>query len=476
MRRLGAQVKEVSRQLNEMEQSALRKEQYYKTITDRINELEADRLQHVSKLESQLKLLSTQEQTVKVMEAQMKRKQKASSDLQAQIQSLQDQSNKNEQLLRLELEDKQATIQGLESQLHDYKLLMDTSQNKNMDQQKASLEATNQLRMELTRSQEHSSTLNQTIKDLNKANQQLKSKNNDLSSQCNNLDLELHRINTQYEITKQELNQHLNETNTLKSKQLSNIETVHQEYKKQLNELKNKHSTQIQLLHDTHDEKLHTITIQFQQSQHALTTSQAQHSSLTQQLSQLQNDLDLTRSQLQEKNQLLESSHDVNEKLSATQGQLLHLQSINEKMENENQALGQQLRECNEMLVTLKANGDKAEKEVSRLEQVEKESVEMVESLKKREKHLQSTLIKLVKTEHATQTALTCMRCMNLFNDPVVCSPCGHAYCKECVEDVQKCPNCSRKTMDKVSCQILEVLAHKCEYRKTTLESLLNVQ
>lgn len=62
----------------------------------------------------------------------------------------------------------------------------------------------------------------------------------------------------------------------------------------------------------------------------------------------------------------------------------------------------------------------------------------ILQKIKEREKQLQTTLERLIKTEEATEGALTCMICMNLFDNPVICLPCGHVYCNNCWPKLQQ--------------------------------------
>eukprot|EP01027_Heterolobosea_sp_BB2_P014763 GEZU01021181.1.p1 GENE.GEZU01021181.1~~GEZU01021181.1.p1 ORF type:complete len:270 (-),score=58.18 GEZU01021181.1:28-813(-) len=68
-----------------------------------------------------------------------------------------------------------------------------------------------------------------------------------------------------------------------------------------------------------------------------------------------------------------------------------------------------------------------------------------IEMLKQREKQLKTTLSKLVHAEEASESALTCMICMKLFEHPVITN-CGHAYCEKCL--------IKRKGAGKTRCQV----------------------
>ena len=50
------------------------------------------------------------------------------------------------------------------------------------------------------------------------------------------------------------------------------------------------------------------------------------------------------------------------------------------------------------------------------------------------ERTLRTTLDKLVKVEQSLETNYTCLACLNIFDNPVTCVPCGHTYCKRCLQ------------------------------------------
>eukprot|EP00945_MAST-04E_sp_MAST-4E-sp1_P006912 g6912.t1 len=111
--------------------------------------------------------------------------------------------------------------------------------------------------------------------------------------------------------------------------------------------------------------------------------------------------------------------------------------------------------------------------------------------LKLTEKELKNTVAKLLKTEEATESAFTCLSCMNLFDKPVTCIPCGHSFCEKCVDSYRakhgteggkdECPECagSGKQGGKVdyfiSNELLENLSSRFVFRKQALQGLQTV-
>lgn len=101
----------------------------------------------------------------------------------------------------------------------------------------------------------------------------------------------------------------------------------------------------------------------------------------------------------------------------------------------------------------------------------------MTERLKQREKELQATIGKIMTAEETTESALTCMACMHLFDSPVMCYPCGHVSCEKCIaksgSDIL-CKECgaSSEVDGFVPVEALDILSGKFNYRKQALKSL----
>ena len=58
------------------------------------------------------------------------------------------------------------------------------------------------------------------------------------------------------------------------------------------------------------------------------------------------------------------------------------------------------------------------------------------------------TVDRLQKSEEESEAAFTCLACMQLYDSPVTCIPCGHTFCATCLENTESdstsacCPEC----------------------------------
>merc|ERR1711871_215306 len=120
-----------------------------------------------------------------------------------------------------------------------------------------------------------------------------------------------------------------------------------------------------------------------------------------------------------------------------------------------------------------------------------KENARLANKLKETEKELRNTLVKILKTEEATESAFTCLKCMNLFDKPITCIPCGYSFCEKCIDAYSKekskavenggcCPECdesgdkrkAKKVDYFIQNELLENLSSRFLFRKQAIESL----
>ncbi len=100
-------------------------------------------------------------------------------------------------------------------------------------------------------------------------------------------------------------------------------------------------------------------------------------------------------------------------------------------------------------------------------------------TLSQQEKELRATVSKLVHTEQAQEALYTCMACVSLLKNPVVCTPCGHTFCYGClmkgktVGGELACSECNNLPITGyVENRALEGLVTKYEYRMGALRAL----
>lgn len=83
-------------------------------------------------------------------------------------------------------------------------------------------------------------------------------------------------------------------------------------------------------------------------------------------------------------------------------------------------------------------------------------------------------LTRSYRLQNSTEGHLQCYKCIEIFTDPVVLEPCGHALCRLCLPADGKCPDCERTVTGQVPFKLLEDLTHKHNFNKEALTSFKN--
>lgn len=122
---------------------------------------------------------------------------------------------------------------------------------------------------------------------------------------------------------------------------------------------------------------------------------------------------------------------------------------------------------------------------------------EAAAELQRKEVELRTTIHRLVQVEESIESAVTCMACMSILENPVTMAKCGHNVCHKCVSfrvvrtpgrdegglgDSTTCPECGLEHRGDdpadasvrafVENKALDIMASKQAYRKLQLESL----
>ncbi len=114
---------------------------------------------------------------------------------------------------------------------------------------------------------------------------------------------------------------------------------------------------------------------------------------------------------------------------------------------------------------------------------------QLMETYKRRERELRAVVAKLVVSESSSEAQFSCYKCLQVYNHPVICIPCGHNYCRQCLQESKfKCAQCRetpRETTPKdhkngedekwFSNSLLEELVSKFVFRKQALASLVEM-
>jgi hypothetical protein len=76
-----------------------------------------------------------------------------------------------------------------------------------------------------------------------------------------------------------------------------------------------------------------------------------------------------------------------------------------------------------------------------------------------------------VRADESLESNFTCLSCLSVFSDPVVCVPCGHACCRACCTE-ETCPECQVSPVQLVPARNLARVAAKFEFKEQALSEL----
>lgn len=136
-----------------------------------------------------------------------------------------------------------------------------------------------------------------------------------------------------------------------------------------------------------------------------------------------------------------------------------------------------EFKELEHLVSELQAEKAKLEKEKMDLMQQPKGEEDSSEVQKK----LKGAVAKLRNAQEAMEGVLTCMSCMEVFQSPMTYIPCGHTFCKSCVESAKErhqgtytCEECggSRPVKSVTSNSLIDEIAGKFVYQKQVLSNL----
>ena len=91
------------------------------------------------------------------------------------------------------------------------------------------------------------------------------------------------------------------------------------------------------------------------------------------------------------------------------------------------------------------------------------------------DKELQKAVSRVIHIEESLGSCYTCIACLEVFRDPVVCVPCGHHFCKGCLPSSaagSSCPECETTIEAVVVDETLESLCSKYEVKMSALKAV----
>lgn len=63
---------------------------------------------------------------------------------------------------------------------------------------------------------------------------------------------------------------------------------------------------------------------------------------------------------------------------------------------------------------------------------------------------------------------------MNMMTDPTVVVPCGHVYCKKCINGQSQCPQCEKKFTSSAPMKLVQDLVTKYVYKRDAISTFRN--
>ena len=103
-----------------------------------------------------------------------------------------------------------------------------------------------------------------------------------------------------------------------------------------------------------------------------------------------------------------------------------------------------------------------------------KQKMDIAEMKEKKIDELVSNLSTSIKS---CENQLSCYKCMNLVNEPVVQAPCAHVLCKKCSMSENQCAQCSRTIKDRLGpSEMLQDLVNKFTFCRDAIKTFKNEQ
>ena len=190
-----------------------------------------------------------------------------------------------------------------------------------------------------------------------------------------------------------------------------------------------------------------------------------------------------------EKNVVGENHGTMEKERDLAKAALAEVKERCEHLVRENTALEERLKTTLDLVEQTQVSYNKLAADAANAE----ENARLATLLKQTEKELRNTLAKLMTTEEASESAFTCLACMELFDKPITCIPCGHSFCMKCIDSYKKnhpspgekdqCPECVSNSGGSapakvdyfIANELLENLSSRFVFRKQALSSLVNM-
>jgi len=158
---------------------------------------------------------------------------------------------------------------------------------------------------------------------------------------------------------------------------------------------------------------------------------QAELAALKQSLSAAQSDIEHHASDARELRAQLTAQSDASN---------VSLSSLRAELESSWQS---RVREYEQQVSSMQKQLLQTQRELDELRDQPRLTAADVARLTKQQQELHACVAKLIINEDASEASFTCIACLNVFDKPVTCIPCGHSYCLKCIEKTNNtCTQC----------------------------------
>ena len=141
----------------------------------------------------------------------------------------------------------------------------------------------------------------------------------------------------------------------------------------------------------------------------------------------------------------------------------------------------EKMEEYRKAAETSKRGMQEAIAEMEEVKTKEKSITATLEQLHTAQSQTSLAIRKLMASEESCESAYTCLSCLEVLKNPTLCSPCGHTFCRKCLDKSSKrnnhgdgfCPECDDYTIAHTTpLKTFDLLVGRYTYRRQVLTDL----